>query len=244
VILLLDIGNTRIKWAWLDGRTLRPGGAAVHAGDAERALVGWTSAARPDRVLAVSVAGDRITGAVSVWTRRWWGVDVRLLRSGAGAAVSSGYTDPMQLGADRWAAVVGAYTCSRTAVCVADCGSALTVDGVDADGRHRGGLIAPGWRLMRRALHQNTAQLPLVDPQAVRLFAVDTATAIASGTLLGLAAMVEQLTRRMAVELGGDVQLWLTGGDAPTLLPYLQLDFRHAPDLVLQGLAALAGDLP
>lgn len=241
--LLLDIGNTRIKWGWLGASgDVRSGGAAAHAADPEQLLTGWAAAAKPARVVAASVAGDAVTGKVRRWVERHWNVDFQLIHASAEAAgVTNGYADPGRLGADRWAAIVAAYRLSGTAICVADCGSAVTIDGVDADGRHRGGLIAPGYRLMRHALHQGAAELPLVNAGAVQLFGTDTATAIASGTLLAVAATVEQLAGRMSGELGADVQLWLTGGDAPALIPHLRLPFRHAPELVLQGLAMLAG---
>lgn len=242
MVLLLDIGNTRIKWAWTtDSTELRYGGVVTHARDPELLLTGWTSYEPPDRVVAASVAGDALTGAARRWVERRWGVDFRLVRASAEAAgVRNGYAEPGRLGADRWAAIVGAYRLSGTAVCIADCGSAVTVDGVDSGGRHRGGLILPGCRLMRRALHQGTAELPLVDDSAARLFAADTTTAIASGTVLAVAATVEWLACHMSDELGTNAELWLTGGDAPTLIPHLRLPFRHAPDLVLQGLAILA----
>jgi type III pantothenate kinase len=245
VTLLLDIGNTRIKWGWLDRGAVRHGGAAVHGGDPASVLSGVTAAAeRPERVLAVSVAGEAVTDAVRSWVARQWDVDLRQLRAEEEmAGIRNGYRNPRQLGADRWAAVIGAYSASRTAVCVADCGSALTLDGVTAEGQHRGGLIMPGWQLMRRSLHRGTAALPLVDVDDAQLFARDTVGAIGSGTLLGLAAMVDQLAQRMAGELGPDVRLWLTGGDAPALIPHLRMRFEHAPDLVLQGLAAVADQL-
>lgn len=244
MILLLDIGNTRIKWGWLQAGLLRPGGAVAHGRHPQRVLADWTQAPRPQRVLAVSVATQQLNGAVTAWLKRHWNLDMQLVRpSAAAAGVRCGYANPDQLGADRWVAAIGAYALSRTAVCVVDCGSALTLDAVDAEGQHRGGLIAPGWQLMRESLHRGTARLPLAGADAVQLFATDTDSAIASGTLLGAAAMIDQLAGRMAAELGGSATLWLTGGGAPALQPYLSLEFRHEPDLVLQGLAVLAAGI-
>lgn len=243
MILLLDIGNTRVKWGRLVQGEVRAGGVAMHKRDAGLVLQGWTLEARPEQVLVVSVAGAVLTEAVLEWVRRNWNLEAGLLRPGMGAealGVRTDYRHPEKLGADRWASAVGAYAASKAAVCVVDCGSAITVDAVDATGRHLGGLIVPGWNLMRTALHLGTAGLPFAETESVQLFAVDTVDAIVSGTLLGAAAMVDQLTRRMLTELEGEVELWLTGGDAPHVLPYLQLEFRHAPGLVLQGLAVMA----
>jgi len=243
VILLLDIGNTRVKWGWLEGGQVRAGGVAMHKRDPALILQGWTLAEPPEQLLVVSVAGAELTETALAWARQNWGIEPGLLRAGSGAellGVTTAYRHPDKLGADRWAAAVGAYVASRSAVCVVDCGSAITVDAVDATGKHLGGLIMPGWRLMRAALHFGTAALPLADTEAVQLFALDTVDAIVSGTMLGAAAMVENLTQRMLSEMDEPAELWLTGGDAAHLLPYLQHEFRHAPGLVLQGLAAMA----
>ncbi|HEX5513161.1 MAG TPA: type III pantothenate kinase [Gammaproteobacteria bacterium] len=240
MILLLDIGNTRIKWAALDGAQLHPAGATVHLGELERVTSGWIDAARPERVFAVSVAGSKVNEAVAEWVAQHWGIAVQWLRPGRGpAGMTTRYVDPSRLGADRWAASVGAFRLSGKAVCVVDCGSAITFDAVAANGNHLGGLIVPGWRLMRMALHAGTAALPYAAAGSVSLLATDTVTAISSGTLLGAAAMVETLSQRIVEQIGGDVDLWLTGGDAAAVQPHLRLDFKHAPDLVLQGLAAM-----
>lgn len=241
MILLLDIGNTRIKWGWLQEGMFRSGGGIAHGRDPAQVLADWAATPRPQRVLAVSVANQQLNDAAADWIKRHWNLDVELVHASAVAGgVRNSYANPGQLGADRWVAAIGAYALSRTAVCVVDCGSALTMDAVDAEGQHRGGLIAPGWQLMRESLHRGTARLPLAGADAVQLFSTDTDSAIASGTLLGAAAIVDQLAGRMAAELGGAAALWLTGGGAPALLPYLTLKFRHEPDLVLQGLAVLA----
>lgn len=243
MILLLDIGNTRIKWGWLEAGEVRAGGVALHKRTVELVLQGWTLESKPQQVLVVSVAGQLLTDAVLGWIRENWTVEPFLLRAGTGAesvGVTTSYLNPEKLGSDRWAAAVGAYALSQSAVCVVDCGSAITLDAVDASGRHLGGLIVPGWRLMRTALHVGTADLPFAETETVELFAVDTHSAIVSGTLLGAAAMVDQLAQRTLDKLGNDAKLWLTGGDAPFVLPYLQLEFQHAPGLVLQGLAAMA----
>jgi len=246
VILLLDVGNTRIKWAMLEGTQLYPARAAVHLGEPERVTSGWTEAARPQRVFAVSVAGSKVNETIAQWVAQHWGIVVQWLRPGMGVAkMTTRYTDPSRLGADRWAVSVGAFKLSGKAVCVVDCGSAITFDAVTAEGGHLGGLIVPGWRLMRMALHTGTADLPYADAavESLSLLATDTVTAISNGTLLGAAAMVETLSQRIVEQIGGEVDLWLTGGDAPAMLPHLQIGFKHAPDLVLQGLAAVAGSL-
>lgn len=241
MILLLDIGNTRLKWGWLRDDTLTGSGAVTHSGDVATVIDALAGAPRPERVAAACVAGRQMAEALRAWASTAWAVDIEFVRASAAAAgVLNGYSEPERLGIDRWVAAVGAFRQSGRAVCVVDCGSAITFDAVDAGARHLGGLIIPGLRLMRHALNQGTADLPLVDDRPVELFANGTVTAISSGTVLAAAAAVDKIASRMAAECGADTELWLTGGDAPRLLPYLSTPFRHDPDLVLRGIATVA----
>lgn len=245
MILLLDIGNTRLKWGWLQsGTQLLPGGVVVHGFELTGLQEAWADQPRPRRVVAASVAGERFNNQLSVLVKFLWGVQVEWARSGESVAqMLTVYPEPQRLGVDRWAAAVGAYLASKRAVCVVDCGSAITFDAVTAEGKHLGGLIVPGWRLMRLALHQGTAGLPFVEADEIRVIASDTASAIGSGTLLGAAAMVDGLAQRIVDSMEGEVELWLTGGDAIFLQSQLSLPFTYAPDLVLQGLAAISAGL-
>lgn len=236
--LLLDLGNTRLKWARADGHCVGSAVGVCHADGLERVFSAWSELPRPSTVLGVSVAGVAIEGAIREWVAQRWDLPLRLLRASAQSnGIVNAYREPERLGADRWAAVLGAATRGPGACVVVDCGSAVTLDSVEAGGRHRGGLILPGLGLMRRTLHQGTARLPLAERAEASLFGADTESAIGSGTLLGLAAAVDSLAAAMASELSGPTRLWLSGGDAPTLKPYLRAGFEHVPDLVLEGLA-------
>ena len=244
MILLIDVGNTRIKWA-----RVATGGKLVETGAAPTAslqegIAAWSSSPRPEQIRAVSVASAGLESSISDWARVQFDLEVAFLRSPAfGNGIVNGYRIPTQLGADRWAAMLGANRrCCGQPFVVVDCGSAVTLDAVGADGRHRGGLILPGLSLSRRALHRGTAQLPLADQAMGALFAADTAAAIGSGTLLGLAASVDALAAGMSRSLGRGARLWITGGDASLLLPYLGGAFSNAPDLVLEGLAVAEVD--
>lgn len=243
--LLIDVGNTRIKWALMRPAGVEPGGSAVYCGCAPEALLAdWTQLSTPTAVWAVSVASAEVNAQLSLWVDAHWGLELRWLRSAALArGVINGYHQPERLGADRWAAIIGARARRPGSAVVVDSGSAVTIDAVDADGRHRGGVIFPGVSLMRRSLKQGTAQLPLVEDQGVTVFGRDTASAIASGTLLSVAYAVQALADQMAAELGARPSYWLTGGDAAALLPYLETRFEHAPHLVLEGLAFAARDI-
>lgn len=154
--------------------------------------------------------------------------------------ISSRYRDPARLGVDRLLAMVAAYDRYRQAVCVADCGTALTVDLVDAAGEFRGGVIAPGPALMRAALGRGTRQLPIVEADAGAALALDTESAIAAGCARAAAGAVVLAYQEFSTTIGFQPKCILTGGDAPGLLPMLAMACDHDPDLVLRGLAVLA----
>ena len=129
------------------------------------------------------------------------------------------------------------------AVCVVDCGTAITIDLVDPVGRHRGGLILAGVSLMQQALCAQTAelQLPRGDQPPPVLLANATATAISSGCRYAAAAAIDRITEDMAAGAGLQPVVVLTGGEANTVAPLLRVAARHDADLVLKGIAILAG---
>jgi type III pantothenate kinase len=157
--------------------------------------------------------------------------------------VRNGYSNPAQLGVDRWLAVIGAYHRHRDACCVVDAGTALTIDGVDATGQHLGGFIVPGPRLMVESLLTGTSDLAdrwawRSTPDPAR-FPANTRDAIEQGCLISLAGLVANAQRRLEARAGRAPRLILTGGGAQVLAPWLTQPPEFIPDLVLQGLAHL-----
>ena len=243
MILLLDIGNTRIKWARLEGRRFEAGGAASHLDDEigtvlDRAFDGPD----PSHVLASNVAGPLIAEALNeLCSRRYKLRPEYLIPAPEACGVRNGYADPARLGADRWAAIIGAYHRVCAPVCVIDAGTAITVDAVDKDGKHLGGLIAPGPQTMRRALAGATASLRDAGEGEFGLFCRETRSAIASGGWHTAAGFLERMHELVGKELGPDAHFLLTGGDAERLNELVPGRFTLAPNLVLQGLAVVAG---
>jgi len=252
--LLLDIGNSRLKWAQPGkGRQrLRSHGEAPRPAPEELpdlARKAW-GRLRPRRVLAACVAGPAFAEALAAWCREAWDLEPELVQApGRGWGVTNAYRRPERLGPDRWAALVAAWRRTQEPVCVVDAGTALTIDALDAAGRHLGGLIVPGPELMRRALLQGTGALQALaaDPEpadGAALLARDTAPAIEGGALYALVALVARVPRDLEAELGRPLRRLLTGGDAPRLLPLLSDGYDHAPHLVLEGLAVMAEEAP
>jgi type III pantothenate kinase len=127
---------------------------------------------------------------------------------------------------------------------VVDAGTALTVDAVDGGGRHLGGFIVPGPRLMVNSLLRGTSDLAdrwawdtAPDPAG---FPGSTREAIEQGCLTALASLVTTACQRLATQAGQTPHLVLTGGAAPALVPWITQPIDLAPDLVLQGLARIA----
>ncbi|HEY2276038.1 MAG TPA: type III pantothenate kinase [Steroidobacteraceae bacterium] len=246
-VLLVDIGNTRIKWARLDGTRVSRGKAAAHSGwgpgDYARRLLG--AARTPERVVVASVAGSEVNRAFAAAARRA-DVAVHFLtvpRQGGGVTV--GYVEPWRLGVDRFAAAVGAHEIfSAVPVCVVGIGTAMTIDLVGADGHHRGGVIVPAPRLMMETLLSNThgirrrAQGGAAGGRGI--FGRSTREAIERGSRYAAAALVDRAVEEASGLLGREPLVVLTGGDAGAVRPLARSRSIAVPDLVLRGLAVLA----
>jgi type III pantothenate kinase len=240
--LLFDIGNSRVKWAWMEGARLHDHGSAVREQFDIRALA--DPASPPGRIVASNVAGQAYAARLTEAAKKRWGVMPEFIMAQArGYGISNAYHDPQKLGADRWAALTGARHLSTGACCVVDCGTAVTVDVLDQDGQHLGGVIMPGLRLMRRALLE-TAQIAYTpgahESAHLTPFARDTHEAVNYGTLYAVIAGIERTVLDAVTTVSGDMSRFITGGDAARFLPLLGAGYRHEPHLVLQGLALIA----
>lgn len=238
---LFDLGNSRLKYASLssDGSIGEVAGAA-HDGAAfatswDATLpatidIAWVAAVGPAALRAALLDALAARGARVGFART-------LPRFG-GIAIA--YAQPERLGVDRFLAMAAAHARGAgAAVLVVGVGTALTIDLVAGDGRHRGGRIAPSPALMRDALHARATQLPRSGGDYAE-FADDTGSALASGCLGAAVGLIERSAHHACDMLGTTPLLWLHGGGAEALLPMLG-DTRHAPALVLEGLALWAG---
>jgi len=255
-ILLLDMGNTRLKWAvlqkGLDQNPLGQYGDCRHAGGdmAQILTKAWSGLSGIGQVLLASVASDEIEAEVWSWVERVWGLPVELLRSPAsGGGVVNGYAEPDCLGVDRWLGLVGARQLTAAPVCVVDCGTAVTIDRLDGSGFHQGGLILPGLAMMAQALTLGADRLPgdiglseLIAAQNVAGLARDTTSGLAAGVLTTLVAAIDRIV--VDVDRDDGASAWvLTGGDGLLLQPLLAGQWLYRPNLVLEGMAHIAGEM-
>jgi type III pantothenate kinase len=236
--LLLDIGNTNLKWAWLGNGELGEVSSFCHKGKDIAALAGeeWSKIDAPSRVYASCVSGSALEADLTGWIEQEWSQKPVFIRSTADACgVSNSYSEPERLGVDRWLSMIALHAKSPRATCVVDCGTAVTIDVIRLDGQHLGGLILPGFSMMLQSLTENTS---LQFGSAVKsdgLLATDTETAMAAGGVIAVAALVEQIQREVESEYGDAVDLVLTGGDASILHKALRVESRIENNLVLQG---------
>jgi type III pantothenate kinase len=273
-VLLLDSGNSRLKWALCDSAA--PSTAAFLASGAIeltalrrspaplhrlfRRLRELPTKAAPARIYACNVAGSAIGREIRAAAARSGLPPPQFARStGAAGGVRSAYAEPWRLGVDRWVALIGARQQYRgRALCIVAVGSALTIDLLAADGRHRGGCILPGPRMMIRSLLSDTAgirrraglsgraTLTRALAQApggyvpATLFARATRAALLAGARHACAALIERAVRLARQQLGQRPRLILAGGAADTVAPLLRLPYVRQDELVLRGLAVLA----
>jgi type III pantothenate kinase len=245
VILLIDFGNSRIKWTTMQSASVAPSRAMSWSHENLDFLfeAHWRPLPRIDGAWVANVAGPKIEQWLRRVLKRRFDVDPKFVRSSAAlGGIRNSYEEPTQLGVDRLVAMVAAYQRCRAAVCVVDCGTAVTVDLVDGEGVFRGGVIAPGTSLMRRALARDTHALPVTEITATTVGARTTEAGIAAGCLLAVSGLIARVHSEFTRELGAAPQCVLTGGEAPQILPTLGIPCDHDPDLVLHGLACLAGN--
>ncbi|MEM8593731.1 MAG: type III pantothenate kinase [Pseudomonadota bacterium] len=152
------------------------------------------------------------------------------------AGVTNSYDEPTHLGVDRWLAVVAAFNKTDGGCCVIDCGSAITVDSVSRDGTHNGGYIVPGVSLLERALLKATANISLKHSDAATQtgWGVNTEQAVRHGNLSMVTTWLNQLSEQC---LSNGDQVYITGGDAMLIAPWLNDRIQYVEQLVFDGLA-------
>ena len=249
--LLLDIGNTRIKFATVVNGVLQGADQIIHGSDPEASAAELIDRCRqkPEHVLASNVAGSAFGEAIAAAVDSRWNLSVEFaLAQPAAGSVRNGYLDYRQLGVDRWLAMLAAVDRYRKAVCIVDAGTAVTIDQVDEHGQHLGGIIVPGFDLMWRSLVGNTGDLERLsgsgeksERNGAALFGRCTDEAIVGGTMSAVRGLVEHCMET-ALERYGDPVLVITGGDAERIIPYIRMPAEHRPMLVLEGLAIYVSD--
>lgn len=245
--LEIDVGNTRVKWRLCEHNSVRCRG------------VGFTHLLKYDILFAKLLSGSMVgqvtqvligsvVPEITVLLSRWCvdvlkcDVSVAIVKEEC-AGVINGYEDINQMGVDRWLAILAAKHRSHGAILIVDAGSAVTIEGVLADGRHSGGYIVPGLQMMNQALLANTEKVRGVgeDYPLVFSFGRSTEAAVLSGLPLMLWGVVSHALKEIGAVTDSSVGVVVTGGDGEYVTNLLRqrgvVSVEWVPDLVMDGLS-------
>ena len=243
-VLLLDVGNSRLKWGVLEDGDIRRTGHISQQQIRDKGLSVLTTKLprRVDAVHASNVAGTTFATRLSGLVGMHCDADVHFARSDKrGWGVTNSYRHPRRLGVDRWVAMIGAWSEAQTACLIVDAGTAVTLDAIDDNGVHLGGQIIPGVATMLDSLSAATSDIPIVRASSkqsagdLSMFGKNTAAAVREGAQNAIAGAVERATRTLQAN-GHEPTIILTGGGASRILGALDQVALHRPNLVLLGL--------
>jgi type III pantothenate kinase len=246
--LLIDIGNSRIKWAVQEPEGLTQQQAVDHHDLTTRQAIDQIlkPCGSVDAVLVSNVAGPSIAAMLRQAVNEHSGIEPIFVTPRAecivrGRVLRNAYQQPTQLGIDRWLAMMAARGISADAVLVVSAGTAMTLDAINAQGQHLGGLIVPGVHLMKHSLLQHTSDLAVrsgqvnVAQSTTGFFADNTLGGIEQGALRAACGLIEAAYQQL--QQLADTRLLLTGGAASELQPNMNMKSEMIPNLVLQGLS-------
>jgi len=231
-ILLIDAGNSRIKWAtvesglWLQQNVLENAHAPA-------LNVAFSELPPPDRILVSNVAGEKMAQLLTTACAAWHCPIEFIVAQITQCGVRNSYDHPAQLGSDRWAALIAAWHQVHASCLVVNCGTATTVDALSAEGEFLGGLILPGVDMMQSSLAAGAAQLAQTEG-VWREFPRNTADATFSGSIQATVGAIRLQFEALAMH--GSVRCLLSGGAADNVQSHLKLPLVRVDNLVLRGL--------
>lgn len=233
-VLLIDIGNTRLKWQLRQASVIQQSGVAEHGS----AWLTSVDLADCEKVLVASVKEQ--VDMQEVLARRFAAKLIWLSQPLLSYMdFKHCYAQPQRLGVDRWLAMLGAKKHSSGGVLVVDAGTALTVDVLDASNQHLGGYIVPGLKMAQQALFQNTDKVRAFHNEAVLSsinLGADTLGCVTAGLQRQRLAFVRSLQDEY-----GDYELFISGGDGEWLAT--QLKTNYYPHLIFDGMDSLCAGL-
>ena len=237
--ILLDIGNTSINWAVEENGDFiirnRFNYESISLARQLEQEIQFTDMHQTTSVLVSNVAGNELIKTVQVWVDNHWQIELWQAKVGVsfGKLVNS-YKDISQMGVDRWLAMVAAWHEHEKALCVVDCGTAITIDSIDDSGQHLGGYIIPGIEMQQQTLIENTSGINVsVDNNISTTHADNTQDAIKHGAALAVVAAIEHVVTVLKNEFHLQPKCIITGGMAVSVQTLLRQAFNYETDLVL-----------
>ena len=240
-MLCIDVGNTRIKWCVWQGENIQQHAVAEYELQQLDALLEqWFCKLDQQDVFVSSVAGRLVNDVIELWFSKTWQKLANFVESKEfQLGVSNSYKDVHQMGVDRWIAMLAAYQRYQSAVCVIDCGTAVTLDIVDNSGKHLGGLIMPGLNMMRQSLSEGANAIRLQDGNEL-LLANNTTDAVSGGCFHLLVSGLNSLYLQYKKQVKTSMACVVTGGDGEKIAKYMECDCQFEADLILYGLRLTA----
>jgi len=238
-LMAIDSGNTHVKWGLHDGSDWLEQG--VLAQDESILLLAqeWKRLPRPHDIIISNVSSTETKKKLSKLLS-FWKVEPKWITSlSYQCGVRNYYADPSLLGSDRWAALIAAWNWQQKGCLVVDVGTAMTVDVLSDTGEFLGGIIVPGFELMKRALTTNITTLQNQEGEFSD-FPNNTANAIHSGTVHALVGTVKRMSELFSITLGHIPKCIISGGASQQLMSELNMDASVVDNLVLEGLVLIA----
>ncbi len=246
--LALDVGNTRLKWAFYEapvkGARLLAHGAVFLENIDKLAEQEFKNLPPPDCILGCIVAGDAIKGRVVEQMEHWDALPRWVVSTAQECGVSNGYEHPGRLGADRWVAMIGARQRLLARGLQKPCvvvmvGTAVTVEALDGQGNFLGGIILPGHGIMLRALESGTAGLHVPTGDVID-FPINTSDALTSGGTFAIAGAVQRMVENLTRHCGEAPVCMMTGGAGWKMAPSMTGHFELVDSLIFDGLLEIA----
>ena len=235
--ILVDVGNTRIKWCIENHGDMGTGFAVDYKQNEflNEIHLRWLKLDSPQQLAISSVSASQIAGQIIYLAKKIWpDIEIIIAKSQAkGFSVINAYQQADKLGVDRWLGLIALRKFYPGNSCIVDCGTAITIDCLNNHGEHLGGLISPGLRLMKQSLYQGAENLSLSDKQYKAGLSSCTEAAIYTGTLYAAAGLIEKSINNLC----SCQTVVMTGGDAELLAKYLEFESIIEPDFVLKGLS-------
>ena len=239
-LMVIDSGNTSVKWGLYDGSNWLIEGNVAQ--DSSLLLhQAWQNLPKPQSIMVSNVADIRSKATLAKLLSCWEVKPIWITALEYQCGVRNNYTDPSLLGSDRWAALIAAWELKRQGCLVIDVGTAMTVDTLSDKGEFLGGIIVPGLELMKKTLTTNNALLQFQEGRFCD-YPNNTSDAIQSGAIQALVGAIERMSALLTIRLGHIPECIICGGGSQQLVSKFNMNTIVVNNLVLQGLVLIANE--
>jgi type III pantothenate kinase len=250
--LLIDIGNSRLKWASLEHFLSKQTSISYNANNLLSKLDKiWIDLPTPHKIWVSNVAGQIVKKILIEWISLHWHIHINFIVSEKQAyGVSNAYLKPEILGVDRWLALIATKKLNLGITIIVDCGTAVTLDVINHNGKHLGGVISSGINTMYNSLLKNTQNIILnqhelsENNKTKKLLAKDTTNAVKLGAIYSIVGLIEKIKIELSKQWQQPIFCIITGGDGNIIKPLLSFDSKYIHDLVLKGIVVVASENP